>query len=81
MNFISKTPCRVSLFGGGTDYERFIKDQGSSDVISFTINKYVYSVVKENKDNYKIYDEKFRLNYFNSESVQNKKNIKNKIIK
>ena len=81
MNFISKTPFRVSLFGGGTDYERFIKDQGSSDIVSFTVNKYAYSVVKENTDNYKIYDEKYRLNYFNSESIKDKKNIKNKIIK
>ena len=49
------------------------KDQGSSDIVSFTVNKYAYSVVKENTDNYKIYDEKYRLNYFNSESIKDKK--------
>ena len=38
---ISKTPYRISFFGGGTDYpEWFSKNSGS--VISTTIDKYCY---------------------------------------
>jgi D-glycero-alpha-D-manno-heptose-7-phosphate kinase len=78
---ICKTPCRISLFGGGTDYEKFIDFHGESNVINFTINKYVYTVAKENIDNFNIYKEKYRLNYYNSEISKNINQIKNKIIK
>ena len=38
---ISKTPYRISLFGGGTDYPNwYLKNNGQ--VLSFSINKYVY---------------------------------------
>ena len=38
---ITKTPYRISLFGGGTDYPAWYKKHGG-EVISFTINKYCY---------------------------------------
>ena len=38
---ISKTPFRVSFFGGGTDYPKYIKEYGGS-VISAAIDKYAY---------------------------------------
>ena len=79
--YISKTPCRISLFGGGTDYEEFIKKSGESNILSFTIDKFVYSVVKSNYDNSLIYKEKYRLNYYKSEVRSDINNIKNKIIK
>ena len=37
---ISKTPYRISLFGGGTDYPSHKINEG--EVISASINKYVY---------------------------------------
>jgi D-glycero-alpha-D-manno-heptose-7-phosphate kinase len=81
MNYIVKTPCRLSLLGGGTDYEKFIEKSGVSYVLSLTINKYVYTLIKNNNISNYIYNEKYRLNYYNSESTSNIKFIKNKIIK
>ncbi|MBN8827294.1 MAG: kinase [Sphingobacteriia bacterium] len=38
---ISRTPYRISFFGGGTDYEGWFKDNGGQ-VLSTTINHYCY---------------------------------------
>lgn len=38
---ISRTPFRISFFGGGTDYPAFYKEHGGA-VLSTTINKYCY---------------------------------------
>ena len=38
---ISKTPYRISFFGGGTDYPDWYLENGG-EVISTTINKYIY---------------------------------------
>lgn len=40
--YISKTPLRVSFFGGGTDYPSYFKNKPSA-VFGGTINKYVYT--------------------------------------
>ncbi len=38
---ISKTPFRISFFGGGTDYPSWYKNHGGA-VLSTTIDKYCY---------------------------------------
>lgn len=38
---ISRTPYRISLLGGGTDYPQWYKEHGGQ-VLSFTIDKYCY---------------------------------------
>ena len=38
---ICRTPFRVSLFGGGTDYPKWYREHGGN-VLGFTINKYCY---------------------------------------
>ena len=38
---ISKTPFRISFFGGGTDYPVWIREQGGA-VLGTTIDKYAY---------------------------------------
>lgn len=38
---ISRTPFRVSFFGGGTDYSQWIEEHGGS-ILATTIDKYVY---------------------------------------
>jgi D-glycero-alpha-D-manno-heptose-7-phosphate kinase len=38
---ISRTPLRISLFGGGTDIDPYLSLYGS-EILSFTINKYIY---------------------------------------
>lgn len=43
---ISRTPFRVSLFGGGTDYPQWYRQHGGS-VLGFTINKYCYITLRE----------------------------------
>lgn len=42
---ITKTPFRMSFFGGGTDYEPFFQKHGGS-VISTTFDKYCYVTVR-----------------------------------
>ena len=45
---ISKTPYRISFFGGGTDYPEWYNRNGGS-VISTAINYYSYITVKDLK--------------------------------
>ena len=42
---ISRTPFRISFFGGGTDYPSFYEEHGGA-VLSTTINKYCYIVCR-----------------------------------
>jgi D-glycero-alpha-D-manno-heptose-7-phosphate kinase len=42
---ISRTPMRISFFGGGTDYNEWLKNNNGS-IISTTINKYNYINVR-----------------------------------
>jgi D-glycero-alpha-D-manno-heptose-7-phosphate kinase len=42
---ISRTPFRVSLFGGGTDYPDWIREHGGA-VLGMAINKYCYLTVR-----------------------------------
>lgn len=42
---ISKTPFRMSFFGGGTDYPEFYNEHGGS-VLSTTFDKYCYLIVR-----------------------------------
>ena len=43
---ISKTPYRISFFGGGTDYKEWYSDYGS-EIISTSINKYIYLSIRK----------------------------------
>ena len=38
---ISRTPFRISLFGGGTDYPAWFREHGGA-VLATTIDKYLY---------------------------------------
>lgn len=42
---ITKTPFRMSFFGGGTDMEEFFKENGGA-VLSTTFDKYCYVIVR-----------------------------------
>jgi D-glycero-alpha-D-manno-heptose-7-phosphate kinase len=74
---ITKTPLRISLFGGGTDIKNFYK-KNSGSVISTTIDKFVYVTVKEHG---KLFNEKYRLNYSRTENKKNLTKIQNNIIR
>lgn len=43
---ISRTPYRISLFGGGSDYPQWYREHGGS-VLGFAIDKYCYLSVRE----------------------------------
>ncbi|GKX67363.1 GHMP kinase [Inconstantimicrobium mannanitabidum] len=71
---ISKTPLRVSFFGGGTDIKDYYSKCGGA-VFSATIDKYIYVIVKSR------YDNKIVLNYFKHEEVDDINKIEHEIIK
>ena len=62
---ISRTPYRISFFGGGTDYPKWYEEHDGS-VLSATINKYSYITCKVIPQ---IFDYKYRLRYFKTEQV------------
>ena len=45
MIFIGKSPYRVSLLGGGSDLDWFVKENGFGICLGFSLNQYSYSVV------------------------------------
>lgn len=69
---ISKTPYRISLFGGSTDYASFYEKYGSL-LIGFAINKYSYILVRNNPH---IFDFMSKITYSKIETVSNNKDIK-----
>ena len=76
---ISQTPLRISFFGGGSDYPTWYKNQKNyGEVISCTIDKYIYISLKETEHFSKY---KYLLKYSKTEKVNNLKDIKHKVIK
>ncbi len=75
---VSKTPLRISFVGGGTDFSSFYKKNSYGLVVSASIDKYIYISVKKLDP---VFHEKFRLNYSETEMVDQVENIKNPIIR
>ena len=74
---ITKTPYRISFFGGGSDYpEWFDKNQG--EVISATINKYIYISCRYLPH---FFRHKYRVVYSKIENVKNYNQIKHNAVK
>ena len=74
---VTKTPLRVSIFGGGTDAKFFYKYENGK-VISLTINKFIYVKIKTMNNFFK---EKYRLNYSSVERTNKLSSISNEIIR
>ena len=74
---ICRTPLRISLFGGGTDFEEWFNNN-EGIVISMAINQYCYATLREIPD---IHPFKYRLRYFKNESTKSINQIKHKSIK
>lgn len=72
---VSRTPLRISFAGGGTDFPEFYK-QGHGSVLSSAIDKYLYVTVKQHG---RLFKENYRLNYSESEQVENLDDIQNDI--
>lgn len=62
---ISRTPFRISFFGGGTDYPAWYEDNGGA-VIATTINKYNYVICRHLPP---FFDHKYRIRYRQTEEV------------
>lgn len=73
----SKTPLRVSLFGGGTDNPNFFKEAKGS-VTGFTINQFIWIFASEIKVNQGF---KFRLGYKTNEDVLSPEDIKHPLFR
>ena len=58
---ISRTPYRISFFGGGSDYPNWYRKYGG-EVLSTTIDKYVYVSCRQLP---KFFDHKYRIVYSN----------------
>ena len=74
---ISRTPFRVSFFGGGTDYPVWYKDHGGV-VISTSIDKYCYVTLRELPPFFKY---KHLLRYFEREEANSIEEIKHPSIR
>ncbi len=74
---ISKTPLRISLFGGGTDLKSYYKNNKGA-VMSFSINKFLYVILKKNE---KVVDFKYRVNWSKTEFANKIEDIEHPIVR
>lgn len=74
---ISKTPLRISFFGGGTDFYEYYSNSryGYGSVLSTTVNMYVYITINKRFDN------KIRIVYMGNELVDSIDEIKHDLIR
>jgi len=72
---VTRTPMRVSFFGGGTDLPEFYEQERGA-VLSTAIKRYVYVTVKRHSE---LFFEPIRINYSKSEQVQEIDEIENNI--
>jgi D-glycero-alpha-D-manno-heptose-7-phosphate kinase len=71
---ISKTPCRLSFAGGGSDIESYYRQNGGA-VVSVTIDKYVYLTLQQKFDNH------IRIGYSRTEEVERVDQIQHPIVR
>jgi D-glycero-alpha-D-manno-heptose-7-phosphate kinase len=74
---ITRTPFRISFFGGGTDYPMWYKDDGGS-VLSTTINKYCYISCRYLPP---FFDYKYRIRYTAREETSTLSEIKHPAVR
>lgn len=71
---IVQTPLRVSLFGGGTDFPSFYREEGGC-VLTSAIDKYIFVTIKER------FDSKLRIGYTQTEMVDEIDQIHHELIR
>src|SRR5688572_2977676 len=74
---ISRTPFRVSFFGGGTDYPQWYREHGGA-VLATTIDKYCYISVRRLPP---FFDHRFRVVYSIVENVKEIAEIKHPAVR
>ncbi len=71
---IAQAPLRISFFGGGTDFPDYYRRNGGA-VLSTTIDKHVFAIVKER------FDDDIYLNYSRKEIVRRVDDIQHDLIR
>jgi len=71
---ISRTPLRISFFGGGTDIKDFYEKEGGA-VLSAAIDKYIYATVN------KKFDDQIRISYSKTEIVAAIDEVKHELVR
>lgn len=71
---ITQTPLRVSFFGGGTDFADFYRYEEGC-VLSTTINKYVYVIIKDR------FDDLVRVGWTKTELVSDINSIEHELVR
>ncbi len=74
---ISRTPFRISFFGGGTDYPEWYKENGGA-VLSTSINKFSYITARYLPP---FFDYKYRIRYYQREETNSIKEIQHPSVK
>ncbi len=72
-----RTPYRVSLVGGGTDFKEWY-NKNDGGVIAFSIDKYIHLFLRELP---KIYNYNYRIRYVINEEVNSVEKIKHKVVR
>lgn len=71
---IVQTPLRVSLFGGGTDFSSYFREEGGC-VLTTAIDKYIFVVIKQR------FDARLRIGYTKTEMVDSVDEIQHELIR
>lgn len=71
---IIQTPLRISLFGGGTDFQDYYSVSGGC-ALSTAINKYIYIIIKDR------FDDQIRVGYTRTELVDNVADLQHELIR
>ena len=71
MMAISRTPFRISFFGGGTDYPQYYRENGGA-VLCTTINKYCYVTARDLPP---FFNYRFRIRYTHREETNSVEEI------
>lgn len=73
---ITKTPLRISFFGGGSDFPEYFEQDGREGVVlSTAIDKFIYVMVNRK------YDGKIRVSYSTTENVSHVSELKHDLIR
>ena len=75
---ISRTPFRVSLFGGGTDLKEWLNNDKKGKVFSLAINKYCYITVRNLNE---FFDYRYAVTYHKKEHVSTYKKIEHPVVR
>ncbi len=77
MPIIVKTPLRISLFGGGTDYREYFERHGGA-VLGGTIDKFIYQVCLPMSP---VAETRYRLTYSKVETIDHPRDIEHPVIR